>query len=895
MTDEAGKAMGPSTIARQIRTAFDTNATSTGCSSSLPLANQKQKEGQRHRRALETVRGRFCRNHVLAGDRLSQSIMSEELLHPIALTRHGTLSGLAIWLVLLFASFKFAPARSFETSTYFEKCTYLFAIFVLLVVKTFVLALEMLVLDLSFSRAFCDELASSAWCIEIIALASHGIMATGPHPVLLDETTGARAQLIPLCEWISYCFIMSYTIENIELSWNPDSAASTLKLQSTFVAACVAISTATGMLTSFCSIYLSWYFILPTWVPFLFLLYRASRRIIWYQTLRSRQLRITHNDSLSSDDHDRLSCQEDSFNLARIAAILSVACTTACATQSVCFTVTLIAPRITAIADAVGKFQLLPICNLFIALWFQTLLNNAFKYSLDAFVTNKNSRLRLLRSFITKTWQTSSDVIIHATAHKECIQAVVSPAFLALIGTPPSESSTESTNARTVSSRKLNTSKLTRAGREKTIDQANLSLILDFFPQTENLRVCLVDLSESSHAEFEMNSLTGFNNNLTIGAGRNISERSAERNMKSLAQLVEKALTISDLTTSTLLCDLVECRHDAAIPNTIDSTSLDSLLHFKAKINVLLDGSKHVMLHQIMHRRKPSSDGLNPRYNTKDVDYNRHQQGTIRNNLLAAVEIVDHLRTAYKSEILVQSNHTSLPNDMAKSEALASRIPTKQNHPSGTATLSVECDTHAIDTTKFDQGKEIRRVSPIGNNFDELETTLKQTITSILDDTTAQDIISDIYEVKIEELDVISLMESITVDNKDRFQVKCIPKDFPLLLLDRQLIRHICRNTIANACQYGKRNGVIFIALSCYGSEGKSMFRMEIVNEPGLGHEKLLELDEVVVMAIFNQATQLSCTLHSQEFSFDFVSHGAKGNGSWIVKKSASLLGGVCG
>jgi hypothetical protein len=116
------------------------------------------------------------------------------------------------------------------------------------------------------------------------------------------------------------------------------------------------------------------------------------------------------------------------------------------------------------------------------------------------------------------------------------------------------------------------------------------------------------------------------------------------------------------------------------------------------------------------------------------------------------------------------------------------------------------------------------------------------------------------------------------------------PKDFPTLGLDPRLLRYIYQNAVSNACRYGRIDGGVKTSIS-YDADNKE-FRMEVVNSPGPGHEKLMAPDQEEVRAlVFSPGTSLH-TKSEDEQSVTVV--GASGDGAWIMQKCARTLKGEC-
>jgi hypothetical protein len=84
------------------------------------------------------------------------------------------------------------------------------------------------------------------------------------------------------------------------------------------------------------------------------------------------------------------------------------------------------------------------------------------------------------------------------------------------------------------------------------------------------------------------------------------------------------------------------------------------------------------------------------------------------------------------------------------------------------------------------------------------------------------------------------------------------------------------------------------ITTNIFYDEEKQIFRMEVINLSGFGHEELLELDpDEVALKVFAQKNTSLHTKSREERSCITVSDSS-GDGAWIMQKCASTLKGKC-
>jgi hypothetical protein len=177
----------------------------------------------------------------------------------------------------------------------------------------------------------------------------------------------------------------------------------------------------------------------------------------------------------------------------------------------------------------------------------------------------------------------------------------------------------------------------------------------------------------------------------------------------------------------------------------------------------------------------------------------------------------------------------------------------------------------------------------------ELDSTLHDILDTILDEVMAREIIYEKYIPRKERLVLTEVLSTLRTGSSQRFPLTLEPDPFPKLALDRQLLRHIYRNAVSNACKYGKLDGTVWTTLRC--DEKRGNFTMEIRNEPGDGHEELLKLSDEEVAKVFQKATRLSIVKANDYLPILGYKRNASessGNGAWIMQKCAETLGGGC-
>ena len=151
----------------------------------------------------------------------------------------------------------------------------------------------------------------------------------------------------------------------------------------------------------------------------------------------------------------------------------------------------------------------------------------------------------------------------------------------------------------------------------------------------------------------------------------------------------------------------------------------------------------------------------------------------------------------------------------------------------------------------------------------------------------ARDVIHEMYSPRMERIDVnhiLSQMRGFKAKN-DQFKVVCRPSPLPIFLSDQGLFKCIHGNAIRNAIKYGKNGGNVTVEAT-YDSE-TGYFKMDVINMPGPGHDKLIALGSRASELVFSHGTRLhkDCDLGKD-------SHSA-GDGAWIIRKCAKILDGT--
>lgn len=244
----------------------------------------------------------------------------------------------------------------------------------------------------------------------------------------------------------------------------------------------------------------------------------------------------------------------------------------------------------------------------------------------------------------------------------------------------------------------------------------------------------------------------------------------------------------------------------------------------------------------------------------KDAAANRFTRHEIKNGILSAIGLCDSLREVLQTAAVLKR----------ESEATVDSI----------SSLDLGQSAEENDTTRC---------------INELDKTLHEILETVLSEAMARDVIHEVYEPKLECLDLTQLLMSTmnvsaSKSNRIRFPIITFPKQFPKIFMDPLLMKCIHRNAISNACKYGKIGGTV--TSEVYFDEDLELLRMNVINLPGEHHQEIVDIGSIASDMVFQPRFRLSMHTTSEPMQ-NIASHSA-GDGAWIMYKCAKTLGGTC-
>ncbi|GAX19500.1 hypothetical protein FisN_19Hh075 [Fistulifera solaris] len=243
---------------------------------------------------------------------------------------------------------------------------------------------------------------------------------------------------------------------------------------------------------------------------------------------------------------------------------------------------------------------------------------------------------------------------------------------------------------------------------------------------------------------------------------------------------------------------------------------------------------------------------------------NRFTRHEVKNGLLEGIELCDSLRSAVE-DLVAQSSLAPSPSNPSQR---------KRNGSVG---------------EESDREVGSRAVSALTRRFiEDLDYNLHSVLDCVLAEAMARDVIHGDYKPRHERIDVKGVLShpGLGIGFTDKFPIEVLGGSLPYVSLDAQLLRHIHRNALSNACKYGKAGGKVVTQLS-FDSLSKT-FTINVINEPGEMHSKLVSMGESAKAAVFQQGARLHSHLNLE------TGHISSGDGAWIMQKCAKTLDGEC-
>jgi len=241
---------------------------------------------------------------------------------------------------------------------------------------------------------------------------------------------------------------------------------------------------------------------------------------------------------------------------------------------------------------------------------------------------------------------------------------------------------------------------------------------------------------------------------------------------------------------------------------------------------------------------------------------NRFTRHEVKNGLLATMEMCDNLRSTLARVIASIVNRMQGQGLMSEEERnMVMKVLTDQLQAAMSESMTI--------------------------HIEELDSTLRYVLNTVLADAMARDVIHQVYQPKLERLDVEAFFVNQLCEKEEPQRYHFHMENTPThLMMDSQLLQFIHRNAISNACKYGKLGGQVITTIDF--DMPTSTFFLRVINEPGYGHEAIVKSGTAAREAVFAEGSRLG--IH-QDQDDKLISSG---HGAWIISKCAQVLGGSC-
>jgi signal transduction histidine kinase len=740
--------------------------------------------------------------------------------------RRGAQVTFAMWCTLVYVVMNYSPADSFEQAEGHERTLFLFS-FLLLLVSNISNAYPLFLHDQNFDFLKSGVL-QSAFTVQCMAMATDFILFAMPTPVMFDEFSGMRVHLLRWATWTCLAFLMTFLTCNVDAPIRHTRA-------NFLYPVLLALSTACGLVFPFCETLAQWrWTMVVSWVLFMALFVLVYSRAVNYHRLKRRigkKMGPNHNDKNTNiNTSNSVSVAEkENLDLARASYTLGCISSVSWTLLAVAFTVLTAIPTINVaehwmwLKSPSVVTWLMSIHEVISKIMYLTVLIRVYDSVFDH-DSRAVRRLEDLRHFMSAVWTSSSDPIVFCVRNEHGpISARVSPAFPKMLGLS--------------------------IGR--SIDRDNSSLVLEIFPEEDYCYAFAVDLSKSvgrgdilnikqdiKTRRFRLSSTAGLSTdhkNLVLLALLALKATKA-RNAQIEVNLMETFFRTSENGEIGVVCE--------AKLTGLESSEQSCVLMFRD----ISDRLERFEFEKKLVQEQTSRQ--------KDAEANKFTRHEVKNGILAAIHLLDHLRETMERKGILESSQD---------------VPPRGGDNSG------ENGSH---------GDEVEE------SVAELDSTLRDILNTILDEAMAREIIYGEYLPRTEQVDVPDVFDAMQQRALPRFPLVTVPDPFPCLVMDRQLLRYIYRNAVSNACRYGKTDGVVETMVKYDASE--QMLTMQVVNLPGEGHDQLVKLSATDVSSVFHQGKQLQVTHSIGGTTSNSVLAESSGNGAWIMQKCAQTMGGIC-
>lgn len=651
--------------------------------------------------------------------------------------------------------------------------------------------------------------------VQIVAFTTDFLLAYFPTPTLIDPVLGTRVHLLRWCEWCPCAAYMTFMMEGADLYWSGETPPPDYLRTKYIHAATQGGAVFLGLLFPFCPGFKSW----MACMVLACCLYLTN-----YPRIANRQREIPDalRDGATVEEAER-------FNSAKIAMRLRYATTIVWSTIVALFFVSsFFGPRYAPEGSSLRSPALNMVCECFLdvlsKVLFLVVIAEVHHAIFDPFARTER-RLDELRLLMAAVWESSSDVIAISvrTGANGGASTMLSPAFFSLGSSDGPLRNLSSEQIKDLFRRKSVLYQLSdEAFQTKVENSTNDGESKGPIVKPEMIS----NIEETGFSTFDPQA----GELLFDGDGMN-PETGPLR-------------AVSDIVVKAWACE----QREQVFPHDLQWSSArydkDHLIPSEAKVSRLDANALIVIVRDISERVRVFEAEKHILFETtsrqKDAEANRFTRHEVKNGLLAAIGLYESLCEAQMSQLTKSQNKT--PNF---------GIGLGFSEPSDISEDVVRC------------------MNELGKN-------LHETLDTVLIEAMTRDLIHDLYRPHREIMNVSSVLSGFDdahshsldvsgVGNLTRFPLITRPSPIPVFYFDPNLLRYLHRQALSNACKYGKTHGVVLTEILY--DEKRQKMQINVINQPGNFHEKLIAMGSEAEELVFTKGCQLHETFHNDDTS----------------------------
>ena len=739
-----------------------------------------------------------------------------------------------LWVALLSLIFTASPPEHWQSTQGLEQQVP----FVASVVSTAVLVYFLLPFIAHISseenkrKKKLSGIMIAAICTSLISIVTNILLSSFPTIVVQDSFTGVRVFAVRWCEFIPLAGLMTYMADAIDMEKDLPKIGNRSKFlqTSTFHAMAEVISTSSGLLFPYCTNFATWCFFMLTAMAFFL--------PIFYQVHHKHQLLLNTPKGATFKEQDIYNRRYFAYRLILMCSqVWSVLVTTYCLNVAA----HMFLPENHAWRQSDAAMCVDTAFDVLAKGFYLKVIVQVHQEVFD----NNNSRVERqlveLQHLIRVLWASTTDTIVISVRERGGTSSVLSPSFESSLLDMESINCVKSQNAPGIFLEHSSTSNEETTLKIESASYIDAHKISSSRHDKEDAMERIAPLSTTSLQAEVATSLIQ-----ACWEHWNEEQRSASPEMMIKES---KSLVVEEFIRSNgekCYCELkLSWQQDSFVAIVRDVTERVKRLEAEQRAATEAEA------------RQRDAQSVNR--------FTRHE---IKNGLLSGIELNNRLQKSFQ----------------LASDSMDSKL------------RKLLGDNYSRDEqTRFVEAEITKTQGMMG----QVDRVLQEVLTTVLAEAMARDVINEIYKPSPQKIDLVEFLQSAGtgVGTEDRFPLSVTSlraqqisyDELPKLILDGQLLKYIVRNAISNASKYGKHAGVI--STYVHYDEMRELLNIQIINEPGPGHDRLLEMGDNASELVFKQSTRL----HSGTGVEDNNVLLSSGDGAWIMQKCAKTMGGHCG